>query len=101
MRSSASMKIKLKGSFVSRLSRQVDYIAYDSPIRARKFQKDIIKAIKSILPNPYKHRQSIYFEDTNIRDLIFKGYTIVFRIVEKDNIIEVFGFVKYQEKAED
>jgi len=41
----------------------------------------------------------IYFDDTSIRDLIFKGYTIVFRII--DNTIEVFGFVKYQEKPID
>jgi hypothetical protein len=48
---------------------------------------------------PYAYRKSIYFNDKNIRDLIFKGYTIVFRITE--NKIEIFGFVKYQEKPTD
>jgi len=44
-------------------------------------------------------RKSIYFDNDSIRDLIYKGYTVVFRI----NIdqIEVFGFVKYQEKSLD
>jgi len=31
--------------------------------------------------------------------LIFKGYTIVFRIAEEN--IEVFGFVKYQKEPTD
>lgn len=92
------MKIKIKDSFTTKLLHQIDYIACDSPVRARKFQKAIIREIRDILPNPYKHRQSIYFQDEKIRDLIYKGYTIVFRINEKEKSIEVFGFVKYQEK---
>ncbi len=48
---------------------------------------------------PYAYRKSIYFNDKNIRDLIFKGYTIVFLITE--NKIEIYGFVKYQEKPTD
>jgi len=91
------MKIKVKDSFVFRLTQQVDYIAKDSPARARKFKNDIIKEINNIIPNPYKHRKSIYFENENIRDLIYKGYTITFYINTKYQIIEIFGFVKYQE----
>lgn len=59
--------------------------------RLEKFETNRIKAIPG---NPFKHRKSIYFENQNIRDLIFKGYTVVFRISE--NQIEIFGFVKYQ-----
>ena len=87
------MKIRVKDSFISRLSQQVDYIAKDSPPRARKFKNDI----NNIIPNPYKHRKSIYFENENIRDLIYKGYTIVFYINPNEHIIDIFGFIKYQE----
>ena len=45
---------------------------------------------------PYKNKQSIFFDDQNIRDLIFKGYIIVYRVKESE--IEVFGFIKYEEK---
>ena len=90
------MRIRLKTSFVNRLEHQIEFIALHNPKEARKFKKDILIEIKNILPNSYKHRKSIYFEDDNVRDLIFKGYTIVFRITDK--AIEVFGFVKYQEK---
>ena len=92
------MKIKIKESFKEKLSKQVDYIAEDSPTRARKFKKDILEKIKGIYPKPYKNRQSIYFEDDKIRDLIFKGYTIVYKINSEDESIEVFGFVKYQKE---
>lgn len=93
------MKILLKDSFLNRLENQIEYIAKDSPTRARKFYKNILQQIKGISSNPYKHRKSIYFEEETIRDLIYKGYTIIFRI-NKENI-EVFGFVKYQEKPYD
>ena len=91
------MKIKFKSTFTDRLERQVSYISYDSPSRARKFKNDLIKQIKKIPKNAYSYRKSVYFEDNSIRDLVFKGYCIIFRINESENSIEIFGFTKYQE----
>ena len=88
------MKILFKDSFLFRLENQLDFIAKNNPSNARKFKNELLKKIIEIPSSPFKHRKSIYFEDYNIRDLIFKGYTIVFRINE--NTIEVFGFVKFQ-----
>ena len=93
------MKIVYKESFVIRLEKQLEFIKKDNPTAAKKFKKELLKRIKSIPVNPYIFRKSIYFEDNSIRDLIFKGYTVVFRIVEKQ--IEVFGFVKFQENPTD
>lgn len=93
------MKILFKESFLKRLENQIEYISLDSPKRARKFKNDLLDRIKEIPDNPYKYRKSIYFENQNIRDLIFKGYTVVFRINE--NQIEIFGFVKYQKNPTD
>ncbi len=93
------MKIVFKDTFVNRLASQLEYIAFDSPERARKFKSDLFVRIKEIPNNPFRFRKSIYFKDENIRDLVFKGYTIVFRINE--NSIEVFGFVKFQNKPYD
>ncbi len=59
-------------------------------------KKELLEKIKTIPSNPQVFRKSIYFEDHTIRDLIFKGYTVVFRI--NQNQIEVFGFVKFQKK---
>jgi plasmid stabilization system protein ParE len=88
------MKVLFKESFLCRLENQLEYISSDSPARARKFKNDLLQRIREIPGNPYKYRKSIYFENTEIRDMIFKGYTVVFRI--NINQIEIFGFVKYQ-----
>ena len=93
------MKIIFKESFIRRLENQVEYIALDSPVRARKFKTELLNRIKGIAFNPTQNRKSIYFEDANIRDLIYKGYTIVYRI--QDTAIEIFGFVKYQDSPID
>lgn len=43
---------------------------------------------------PYKFRQSNSFEDENIRDFIFKGYIIPYKInTQKDKII-ILGIYK-------
>jgi len=93
------MKIVFKDTFINRLEGQLTYISLDSPKRARKFKADLFMRIKEIQTNPYLCRKSIYFSDENIRDLVFKGYTIVFRVTDK--AIEVFGFVKSQNKPTD
>ena len=89
------MKIVFKDSFLIRLANQIRYISRDSPARAEKFQTELFGKIKTIPNRPFSFRKSIYFEDENIWDLVFKSYTIVFRITA--DRIEVFGFVKYQE----
>ncbi len=93
------MIIVYKDTFVFRFEKQLRYIANDNPTAARKFKKDLLTKIKTIPSNPLISRKSIYFDDDSIRDLIFKGYTIVFRI--NKNQIEIFGFVKFQENPTD
>ena len=90
------MKIIYKESFSNRLENQLDYIARDNPQAARRFQEELKLRINEIPDFPRRYRKSVYFDNDSIRDLIFKGYTIVFRINE--DIIEVFGFAKFQEK---
>jgi plasmid stabilization system protein ParE len=93
------MKIIVKDSFINKLGNQLDYIAQNNPSNSRKFKNELFNLIKDIPSNPRKHRKSIWFDDENIRDLIFKGYTIVYRI--NKNTIEVFGIVKYQNSLND
>ncbi len=92
------MKIKILKSFSLKLADQVEYITRDKPQAARKFKTDILRVIKELSKMPYKNKPSIYFNDVSIRDLAFKGYTIVYRIKTAERIIEVFGFIKYKEK---
>jgi len=47
---------------------------------------------------PYKYRQSYYYNDPQIRDLIFKGYTIPYLIDEKRDVIVILDIFKWIEK---
>ncbi len=91
---SESMKIIFKDTFIVRLENQLDFIALNNPANSRKFKNELFSMIKAIPSNPRKHRKSIWYDDEDIRDLIFKGYTIVYRI--NITTVEIFGFVKYQ-----
>lgn len=90
------MKISFSDGFVAALLDQVDYIAKDKPSAARKFKNDLLKNLSKDLTKPFNFRKSIYFEDELIRDYIFKGYTIVFKIVMEKQMLLVFGFIKHQ-----
>ncbi len=59
----------------------------------------IIKSIRSLDQISFRGRQSIYFDNENIRDLIILGFTITYRI--KKDQIEVFGLTKYQDNPFD
>lgn len=65
------MKIVFKSTFVDRLEKQIDFISISNPDNARKFKDQLIERIKEIPKHPYAYRKSIYFNSTEIRDLVF------------------------------
>jgi len=81
------MQIKLDEKFEINFNSILEYIAQDKISASKKFRKDLFKQIKNLLNFPYKFRKSIYFNDNNIRDMIFKGYTIVYEIDLDNNRI--------------
>jgi len=91
------MRLNILRSFKDKLNDQIEFIARDKPSAARKFKSEIIGRIKEIPQMPFKYRKSIFFDRDDIRDLIYKGYIVVYKINETDNSIEVFGFTKYEE----
>ncbi len=90
------MQIIYQPKFINSFNNIWDYIAQDSKSRANKFKREIKKLIEDIHHMPYKCRKSIYFDDDNIRDLIFKGYTIVYKVDESKEQITVIGIKKYK-----
>ena len=80
------MKIVLSNNFSTSLDIILDYISKDDIKVAIQFNKALKKAIKSIPNFPYKSRKSIYHSDDNIRDFIFKGYTISY-LVDNNKIV--------------
>jgi plasmid stabilization system protein ParE len=92
------MKIKVTKKFRDKLNTQVDYIAKDKPSAARKFKEEIILRIKGIVNMPYQNRKSIFFDSNEIREFIYKGYIVVYKVDRSSDTIEVFGFIKYESK---
>lgn len=91
------MKLKITREFRDKLNAQVDFIAKDKPSAARKFKNDIIKKIKDIPDMPYKNKKSIFFDRDDVRDLVFKGYIIIYKVDQELQETEVFGFIKYEQ----
>ena len=90
------MKIEITKDFKLDLESQIRYISKDKPIAARKFKADLIKNIKKDLKRPFHFKKSRYYKDENIRDYVFKGYTVVYYIEIDQQIISVFGFIKHK-----
>ncbi len=65
------------------------HIAKDKITASENFYTNLNETIEEIPNFPFKYRKSIYFEDDNIRDMIFKGYTIIYRINIKKDLIEI------------
>ena len=86
------MIIVSTNDFENELNAILDFIAQDSLERAIKFHSDIYAKIKKIPDMPRAYPQNPQANDENVRNLIFKGYTIVFRIAEKQ--IKILGIFK-------
>lgn len=85
-------------SYLHKLQSIMEFIAQDSVNQAIKFQVELDEIIDDIPNMPFKYRKSIYFNDKNIRDLIFKGYVIPYKIDIAKNQIIIIGINKYMEK---
>lgn len=86
------MKIRIEKDFLLALNEQVEYIAKDKPKAARKFKSDLIKNLRKDLKSPFHFKKSIYFDNENIRDYVFKGYVCVYFIDTKKQNTYHFWF---------
>ena len=67
-------------------------IKKDKPSASVKFVKDLRSQIKSLTSMPKKYRKSHYYDHENVRDMIFKGYTITYKIYDEYIlIVEIFN----------
>lgn len=90
------MIIEKKPKYLYGLMNILTYIKNDKPLAAKKFENRLNKQIYNLIQFPLKHRKSIYFDDENYRDLIYYGYTVIYKIEnEKILILDIF---KWQER---
>lgn len=88
------MTITHKPTSSKQLKEILEYIAQDKLSASMKFKNDLKESISLIPNNPIMHRESIYFNDKNIRDMVHKGYTIIYRIrpIKKEiEILRIFN----------
>jgi toxin ParE1/3/4 len=82
------MQVHKTDRFFAELETIVDFIAQDSLKRAKYFSDELSQKIMNLPHFPYKYRQSKKSTDTHIRELIFEGYVIPYRIdTLKENIV--------------
>ena len=89
------MVIKRTARFNRELKTVFDFIAKDSPSRARDFRDKLIAKLQAISDSPLMYRKSASFDDERVRDLIFKSYVIPYAI--EDDAIYVLGIYKANE----
>jgi plasmid stabilization system protein ParE len=83
------MQINQSELFVQQFEEILFTIASDKVSAALHFQKEVITNFATLKEFPYKSRQSQYYDDIAIRDLTVKGYTIIYKINEEKERIEV------------
>ncbi|MCX5837281.1 MAG: type II toxin-antitoxin system RelE/ParE family toxin [Deltaproteobacteria bacterium] len=74
------IKIKWTNEALERLFEIEDYISQDSPERAGRFVDQIIEHAESLSDKPLRGRTVPEIANTEIRELIFRTYRIVYRI---------------------
>ena len=89
------MKILKKRKFIKNLSLIFEYIAKDKPLAAKQFKEELYNKIENLKNFPKMYRKSIYFDNENYRDLIFKGYTVIYKI--EDDKILILDIFKWSE----
>lgn len=85
------MTIEQSSRFEEELEIIVDFIALDSPSHALSFFHALVSKIDNIPSNPYAYRKRTNSKDGNLREIIFKGYTIPFEIDEAKKKIVILG----------
>lgn len=85
------MKVTKSLRFDEELESIVDFISEDSPRRALRFYDELLSKLESIPSNPYRYRKRPKIDDKNIREVIFKGYTIPFYVDTNHDVIVILG----------
>jgi len=85
------MTIEKKPKFLKELFSILRLIRGDKISASIQFEKQLNKKIKNLQDFPYQYRASYYFEDKSYRDLIYQGYTVIYKVEdERIIILEIF-----------
>ena len=86
------MTIKKSPLFRDELKQVLSFIARDKVTAMLKFRKELNQQLDLLKEFPKKYQKSIYFEDENIRDMTYMGYTIIYSLThDKIIIMSIFN----------
>lgn len=83
------MQINRSPRYKNNLFQILDYIAQDKLSASENFLRELDKLINNLPNFPFKFRKSKYFNNDNIRDMAYKGYTVIYRVNEVQNTIDI------------
>lgn len=92
------MTIVRKREYLDSLKNILSYISKDSKNRALNFKSEVDNKINNLANFPHKFRPSIHNENENVRDMIFKGYTIIYLVELDENRISILDIFKWIDK---
>ena len=85
------MQVVKSDRYLFELETAISFIAKDSLGRALEFAERLNVSVLHLPDMPYHCRASIKSNDLNVRDLIFEGYVIPYRINAPRDRIEILG----------
>jgi len=83
------MQINRSSRYKNNLFQILDFIVQDKVSASENFLNELDKLINNLPNFPFKFRKSEYFDNENIRDMIYKGYTIIYRVNKAKNVIDI------------
>ncbi len=92
------MKILRKKEYTTALKIILKFISKESKNRALSFKNQLDKKINNLDNFPYKFRQSKLHNDENVRDMTFKGYSVIYFVEEEQDRISIVDIFKWVEK---
>jgi plasmid stabilization system protein ParE len=91
------MQIVKTTRFLIELEVVLDFIARDNLFQALTFSDKLDEMIYQLTDMPYSHRKSLKANDVHIRDLVFNGYVVPYRINISKNRLEIIGIFSSNE----
>ena len=90
------MNILYSDLYKEQLKEIVKALKEENEANAKNFELYLDTIIVNMHTKVKKYKQSIYFDNENIKDIENQGYTIPFYIDEKNNIFVLLGLIKSQ-----
>lgn len=91
------MIIEKKPKYLQSLFSILKYIANDKPSASLNFEKTLEQKLNDLLLFPLQYKASLYIKNEAYRDMVYEGYTIIYKIeTNKILILDIFKWQNMQ-----